>query len=59
VLFIQYCSEMFELLITIIGSSGVNFSSIVQVTEENLAALFINCGRVQIYGIVVNPLTCI
>ncbi|AQK83887.1 Polyadenylate-binding protein-interacting protein 10 [Zea mays] len=26
--------------------SGANFSSIVQVTEENLAALFINCGQV-------------
>jgi hypothetical protein len=50
---------MFELLITIICSSGANFSSIVQVTEENLAALFINCRQVQIYGTVVNPLTCI
>ncbi|PWZ29365.1 Polyadenylate-binding protein-interacting protein 11 [Zea mays] len=37
---------MFELLITIICSSGANFSSIVQVTEENLVALFINCGQV-------------
>ncbi|PWZ27840.1 putative isoprenylcysteine alpha-carbonyl methylesterase ICME [Zea mays] len=27
-------------------SSGANFSSIVQVTEENLATLFINCGQV-------------
>ncbi|PWZ19246.1 Polyadenylate-binding protein-interacting protein 10 [Zea mays] len=25
---------------------GANFSSVVQVTEENLAALFINCGQV-------------
>ncbi|PWZ58079.1 Polyadenylate-binding protein-interacting protein 11 [Zea mays] len=38
-------------------SSGANFSSIVQVTEENLATLFINCGHVQIYGTVVKPLT--
>jgi len=49
---------MFELL-AIICSSGANFSFVVQVTEENLVALFINCGQVQIYGTVVNPLTYI
>ena len=60
---IQVCWHTFNLSCTgtllIICSSGANFSSIVQVTEENLAALFINCGQVQIYGTVVNPFICI
>jgi hypothetical protein len=46
-------------LLAIICSLGANFSSVVQVTEENLAALFINCGQVRICGTIVNPITYI